>query len=160
MGARGPRPTPTPILKLRGSREADREATEPQPEQKRPRLPKWLDEEAKIVWKQVVPQLERMHVLTRIDGNALARYCQLFSRWKKAEQFIQKYGESYPLKDKDGNVKCFQQWPQVAIAHRLSLALTKIEAEFGMTPSGRSRITVPTKEPENKLLAFLNTKHA
>jgi P27 family predicted phage terminase small subunit len=83
-----------------------------------------------------------MGVLTRIDGQALIRYCALWSRWVKAEQFIAKHGESYPLRDNENRVKCLQQFPQVAIAHRLSIALTKIENEFGMTPSGRSRIEV------------------
>lgn len=41
--------------------------------------------------------LQSMGVLTRIDGAALARYCQYWARWKKAELFIQKHGDSYPL---------------------------------------------------------------
>lgn len=79
-------------------------------------------------------------MLTRIDGNALARYCQYFSRWQKAEQFLKKNGDVYPLKDENGKVKYLQQFPQVAIAHKLGALLTRLEAEFGMTPSARSRI--------------------
>jgi hypothetical protein len=36
-----------------------------------------------------------MGVLSRIDGNALARYCRLWSRWRKAEAFIDKNGKMY-----------------------------------------------------------------
>lgn len=31
---------------------------------------------------------EGMGILTRIDGKALALYCQLWSRWRKLETFI------------------------------------------------------------------------
>src|SRR5690606_38689689 len=98
---------------------------------------------------QVVPLLLEMGVLTKVDGNALGRYCQLWSRWKAAELFIQKHGSVYPIKDERGRTKCVQQFPQVAIAHRLSLALTRLEAEFGLTPAGRSRIQVGSSSQLN-----------
>jgi P27 family predicted phage terminase small subunit len=106
----------------------------------RPTCPSWIDEDAKAAWRQLIPLLEKMRVLTQIDRNALTRYCQLWSRWKKAEQFIQQHGESYPLKDEQGRIKCLQAFPQVATAHKLAAQLTRLEQEFGMTPSARSRI--------------------
>ncbi len=93
-----------------------------------------------------------MRVLARIDGNALARYCQLWARWKKAELFVQKHGDTYPLKDESGRIKCLMPFPQVAIAHKLAAQLTRLEQEFGMTPSARTRISVPVaprvRDPE------------
>ena len=142
MGARGPRPTPTAILNRRGSRCQNASRNEPRPDRSVPRCPSWLDPAAKACWKQIVPQLHQMGVLAKIDGNAITRYCRLWSRWVAAEKFIEKHGESYPLKDSNGKVKCYQQFPQVAIAHRLSIALTKLEGEFGMTPASRTRIEV------------------
>ena len=112
-------------------------------------MPDWLDPDAKEAWGQVVPLLLEMGVLTKVDGNALGRYCQLWSRWKAAELFIQKHGSVYPIKDERGRTKCVQQFPQVAIAHRLSLALTRLEAEFGLTPAGRSRIQVGSSSQLN-----------
>ena len=50
----------------------------------------------------------------------------------------------YPLRSDDGKVKCFMQWPQVAIAHKLAQQLTRLEQEFGMTPSARTRVQVTT----------------
>jgi P27 family predicted phage terminase small subunit len=158
MGRRGPAPTPTEILKLRGSPLAKKRAK--QGESKgpsgRPRCPNWLDAEAKAMWRRLVPQLELMGVLTRIDGNALARYCRLWSRWRKAEEFIDQHGEMYPLKDEKGQTKYFQQWPQVAIANKLAQQLTRLEQEFGMTPSSRTRIQVAprAKEPSNAKSRF------
>ncbi len=102
-----------------------------------------------------MPQLTTMRVLSLLDANSLSRYCQLWSRWRKAEQFLQKFGTTYPLKDGSGAIKCFMPFPQVSEAQKLSLALTRLEQEFGMTPSARSRIQVegrvlPMTEAEAK----------
>ncbi|MBX3322233.1 MAG: phage terminase small subunit P27 family [Phycisphaeraceae bacterium] len=145
MGARGPRPTPTPILKLRGSRLADLNRNEPQPREGLPDAPAWLEDEALDVWHQLVPQLDEMGVLTAIDGMALARYCTLWVQWVRAAMFVNRHGTTYPLKDGNGNIKCFAQFPEVAIVNKLSLALSRLEAEFGLTPSARTRINVPIR---------------
>lgn len=109
------------------------------------------------MWKQIVPLLEAMKVLTRVDRNSLTRYCQTWSRWKKAEMFIQKHGEVYPIKDDSGKTKCLMPFPQVAIANKLSATLRGLEQEFGMTPSARSRISVqvtPRQTDERKARFF------
>ncbi len=144
MGRRGPAPTPTAILKLRGSTLVTkrRDQSEPKAPKGKPRCPDWLDKDAKTMWRHLVPLLDAMGVLTRLDGNALARYCRLWSRWRKAEAFLDEKGEMYPLRDEKGQVKYFQQWPQVAIAHKLALQLTRLEQELGMTPAARTRLQV------------------
>ncbi len=68
--------------------------------------------------------------------------CQLWSRWRRAEQFIQKNGDVFPIKNDDGTIKYLQQFPQVGIANNLASKLNRLEAEFGLTPSSRSRIRV------------------
>ncbi len=152
MGKRGPKPTPTAVLKLRGSTlvTGRREAAEVQGPAGTPDAPEWLDQEARAAWDRVVPLLEGMGVLTRIDGHALARYCRLWSRWRRAEAFIEEKGEMYPLRDDAGKVKYFQQWPQVAVANKLAQQLTRLEGEFGMTPSARSRIQLVPAADERR----------
>lgn len=149
MGKRGPKPTPTAILKLRGSTLVTRarEAGEVQGPAGTPDRPDWLDAEAKAAWDHLVPLLTSMGVLTRIDGNALARYCRLWSRWREVESFIDQHGTMYPIKDEAGNPRCFQQWPQVAVAGRLAQQLAQLEQEFGMTPSSRTRLGHSVVDP-------------
>ena len=91
--------------------------------------------------------LESMRVLTKIDSNALARYCRTWSRWRKCEAFIEKNGVSYPLRDPDGKIRYLQTWPEVSICNKLAQQLTRLEQEFGLTPSARSRIQVSNPEP-------------
>ncbi len=145
MGRRGPPPTPLAVLKMRGSTLVSRrrEATQVQVPPGVPRCPTWLDDQAQVAWRQLVPLLTGMGVLTRLDAQALARYCRLWSRWRKVEAFIEERGEMYPLKDESGHIKCFQQWPQVAIAAKLSQQLTRLEQEFGLTPAARARLQAP-----------------
>ncbi|MEK6676576.1 MAG: phage terminase small subunit P27 family [Planctomycetota bacterium] len=162
MGRRGPKPTPTSLLKLRGSKlvTANREAAEVNGPDGTPDRPKWLDLDAKAKWDQLVPRLQMMRVLTLIDEDALARYCRLWSRWRKAEEFIERKGDMYPLRDDKANLKCFVQWPQVAIAHKLAQQLTRLEQEFGMTPSARTRIHLPVAPRTNadaRKARFFNT---
>ena len=143
MGRRGPPPTPTHLRMLRGNpgkRPVNKR--EPQPGKDLPRCPAWLSDEAKKVWRRMVPALKRMGILTVVDGDALAAYCQTYARWKGAEEFIQQHGEVYPIRDENGRVKYMQQFPQVAIArHNLQL-LKSYQQEFGLTPSARTRIEV------------------
>ena len=116
-----------------------------------PDCPEWLaaDADAKAAWDELAPMLEGMGILSRIDGKALARYCRLWSRWRKMEEFIDQKGVMYPLKDESGKVKYVQQWPQVAIANKLAQQLTRLEEAFGMTPSSRARIQVPPQPQES-----------
>jgi P27 family predicted phage terminase small subunit len=146
MGRRGPKPTPTAVLRLRGSWRGKANKAEPQPEATAPDCPMWLSTAAKDVWGEVVAILAPTRVLTRADGKTLARYCEYFVRWKAACAFLEKNGEVYTLKDDAGNVKCVMPWPQVSQYHKCATMLLKIEEQFGMTPSSRSRIQVPSED--------------
>jgi len=148
MGRRGPTPTPTEILKRRGSREVPKRSREPKPEQGAPSCPAWLDKDAKSVWRQLAKQLSALGVLTKVDGNALARYCRLFVRWKQCDAFVRKYGESYPTGYKDGKPTSFQQFPEVGIINKLGPQLLRLEQEFGLTPAARTRIEVDVEPRE------------
>ena len=127
------------VTKRREQREAKAPAGAPD-------APVWLDADSKAAWDALVPQLDGMGVLTKVDQNALGRYCRFWARWRKAEQFIDQHGDMYPLKDDQGRTKCFQQWPQVAIAAKLAQQLTRLEQEFGLTPAARTRIHVAQQE--------------
>lgn len=144
MGRRGPRPQPTALKMLRGNpSHRPINGEEPKPKSGIPRCPSWLDNYAKACWREIVPQLHDMQVLSLIDRQALANYCQVWSRWRKAEEFLQKHGDALPIKDESGNLKYLAQFPQVAIARNLLTILNRYQAEFGLTPSARTRISVP-----------------
>jgi P27 family predicted phage terminase small subunit len=140
VGKRGPKPTPTAILNARGSWRGKKNKDEPVMDATAPQCPDWLDAQAKAYWAEIAPMLSEGKVLRRIDRAALARYCQLLARWRRCEEFIAKHGDTYPIKDDAGHVKGVKEFPQVRRASDLSAQLCRLEAEFGMTPSSRSRV--------------------
>lgn len=142
MGHRGPAPTPTNIINLRGNpgkRATNKNEPKPKPGAS---CPAWLDEVARKEWRRIAPELKRLKLLTLVDRTALAAYCQSYSRWYEAEQVV--LDEGMTIKTKLGNVI---QHPAVGIANQAMKQMYKFMAEFGMTPAARTRISVD-KNPE------------
>lgn len=159
MGKRGPAPTPTPLLQLRGSWRANKNRNQPEPPQRMPRAPDFIRHRSDeyMAWKYLAERLHRLGLLTEIDRNALARYCVLWARWRKAEEFIEKHGDTHPvrkvIKDEQGNEKVvvlgFKPFPQVRLAGDLADRLLRLEQQFGLTPASRPQIQVPVKQAED-----------
>jgi len=135
---------PTEVLKLRGSWRANSRGKEPKPEKGEPLMPDSLSDDAQLVWKDVVPLLEKMNVLTVVDSHALQILCETYCRWKDAEEKIRTHGTVFPIKNDDGSVKYLQQSPFVGQANQAAKLLQSLLREFGMTPSARASIHVNT----------------
>ena len=117
----GPVKTPTKVLEMRGSWRADKRDGEPKPDATMPECPEWLLPDAVSKWDEITPQLHAMGVLGRCDGGALARYCQMWARWRAVEAG-------------DGSA---------TLSLKLAAALLRLEREFGLTPSARAGLAVP-----------------
>lgn len=154
MGKRGPKRTPTTILDQRNRPTQQDRSSEPKPNAIAPVAPDWMEPEAKVAWEYLAPKMERLGILTEIDGNAFARYCQTWARWRQCEEFLRKAGgTTYTKKrykwDKD---QCrftdelietkIIEFPQVKQSQAYSSLLTKLESEFGLTPSGRASLSI------------------
>ena len=162
MARPGPPPKPTRLKMIAGNpgrRPLNRR--EPTPAVRAPIRPAWLSREASKVWRATVPLLMAMGILARVDRDALTAYSQTFARWKAAEEFLDRHGSVYPLKDDRGNIKCMMPFPQVAIARSLLQALRGYQQEFGLTPSARTRLEVePTRRIEDDpFQQYLNQRH-
>lgn len=153
MSKRGPKPTPTPLKILRGTRKDRIPAAEPTPEPGRIEPPAALEGEAAKEWARIVPILEGMKVLTPADSMALALYCQAFARAVEAEATIRQTGMI--IRTGLGGVKTN---PAYAIAAAARAEMLKILAEFGCTPSSRSRIAAPAERVADELAEFTATR--
>ena len=143
MGRRGPPPKPTHLKVIAGNPgKYPLNTREPRPRSGVPRCPDWLSDEARAEWRWMVRELQAMGLLSMADKHALIAYCQVWSRWKALEEFVAKHGETYPIRDEKGNIRCFMPFPQAALARQLLTILKSYQQEFGMTPSARSRIQV------------------
>ncbi|HJZ53977.1 MAG TPA: P27 family phage terminase small subunit, partial [Gemmataceae bacterium] len=97
MGARGPAPTPTKILKARGSWRGELNPREPRPEPGAPLCPKGFGKAEREVWRRVCRTLADMGLLTKADWAQLERYCRYLVRWRGCEEFIAQHGLTAPV---------------------------------------------------------------
>lgn len=142
--ARGRKPKPT-ILKVIAGNPGKRRLpkNEPKPEPSIPPCPPHLGDEAKFEWHRLSHELYRLGLLSNIDGNALACYCEAFGTWVQANKAIRKMAETdeitagLMIRTKGGNVI---QNPMVGVRNRAMEIMNKLAAEFGMTPSSRARV--------------------
>ena len=151
----GPARTPTAVLQLRGSRVVAGRAGEPQPQKTAPPTPRWMNKSERAVWRKLVPELERTGVIARIDVESMGRFCTLTVWWHEVREFLVKHGRTYPVKAVKVNTATretreyilgFKAFPQVKMALEYAQELRRLEAEFGLTPAARTRLTVEKKQ--------------
>ena len=85
MGKRGPLKKPTKLKLLQGVPGGEHKLNE---NEAAPKLlddtipsPSWLCDRGKAIWKEVAEKLSKNGLLSEIDTNMLARYCDLAVRW-------------------------------------------------------------------------------
>lgn len=140
MGLRGPKPTPTAVLKLRGSWRAGTREHEPAPDKAPVVMPQWLTPEAKREWKAVAPALRKMGVIQRSDTATLARLCEYRAIWRDLRDEVKQRGTIYPMRDpRTGAVSSLRTLPHFDQMLAIEQALRKLEEHFGLTPSSRAR---------------------
>lgn len=137
---------------------------EPTPEGKTTN-PKFLNHWAKNEWKRIVPELDRLGLLTLIDRASLAAYCQSYGRWVQAENKLNKLIAEAEKDNKDPASAFFvgnkygglSKNPLLTIINECLSQMHEYLTEFGMTPVSRSRITTqpdPDKvDPMEELLS-------
>ncbi len=159
MGKKGRKPLPTKIKVLRGNPgRRSLPKREPQPEQGVPKPPDWLDPLAREEWNRIVPALDAIGMLTKVDGFCLEAFCCCCSGWRKAQEKVAVLGEIYAPSKKKGS-RYLQQNPYLSVALKyLSLART-FAAELGLSPASRVGLTSPDKnDPDDPLEQLLSGK--
>jgi P27 family predicted phage terminase small subunit len=156
MGTRGPKPTPTALLKLRGSWRGELNRNEPKPPKKKRILPpKGIRARAKIVWNRIFPIVRNMQVMTVADVDALERYCETLIIWRDLRDFLDTNGTAMAIIENEHyegtgrnrvliprRIVRFTKYPQAKQFLEFSAAITRYEESFGLNPSARSRLTI------------------
>jgi len=148
MDGRKPKPT---YLKLVTGNPGRRplNKNEPKPRRKLMQPPDELSDDAKIEWKRIAPELHRLGLLTVADRAALAAYCEEWAVFMVARRALARMAErdlltgGLMIKSESGYA---MQNPLVGTAHKARRAMIAYAAEFGMTPSARSRIQIGNGE--------------
>jgi P27 family predicted phage terminase small subunit len=159
MGKRGPKPLPTTIHILNGNpgkRPLNDQEPDFDPADLRP--PTGITKMARKKWRQMAPMLLERGLLTQGDRDMLHNYCLAFERWQQAEKVLSEEGTTFESVSEDGFVRISQR-PEVNISKTYQQQMYRIAAEFGMSPSSRSRVkatppkTKKYKDPMDELLS-------
>ena len=161
-GPRGPRPIPTHLKLLRGNPGHQAlNKNEPQPLQFEnvPDPPEFLTGYARDEWWRIIEELQRLKLVTLVDINPLAAYCQAFKRWRTAEEMLATMADRDALmngliiKSKNGTAV---PNPIAVMADKAAAAMVRYASEFGLTPAARSRITAAHAEnPDSKFAGLI-----
>ncbi len=142
----GRRPTPTNIKLVQGNpgkRKIGAAAGEPIPAIRLPRPPDGLSAAAVKEWRRLGKQLAELGLMSPLDRNAFATYCEAWAQWLDATREIQNKGmlirapSGYPMVN-----------PFFTIARQCVKQMDSLLAEFGLTPGARTRLkAAPPKAP-------------
>ncbi len=133
--SKGPAAAPTKLKLLKGVRPARINDKEPKPRSVSGVLPQgWgahMSAGAKRFWKRYAPVLSNLGVLTEADLPAFQVLCSLRARWIRMEGLTWKHEKN----------------PKLHLAYNRSANLIETQMlrymqEFGMTPSGRGKISI------------------
>jgi P27 family predicted phage terminase small subunit len=141
---RGRLPKPTKLKLLTGNpgkRPLNLRA--PPPNAAPPRCPVWLDAEAKRKWKRLAPELARLGLLTLVDGDALAAYCQAWAEFRQATEALKQEGR---LVTKPSGRR--SPHPAVAPQRSARRARKDFAGLFGLDPSSRSKLHAGSPEAD------------
>jgi len=150
---RGRKKKPTELKLLQGN-PGKRAINKKEPKPKgMPKCPPHLDKVAKKEWKRFAPILNKLGLLTEVDGTAFAAYCQQYSTWVTISLEIAKIREkkdALTVTDED-------RLDNLILRQRQTLqSIRAFSVEFGMTPSSRGRIQVGAGEKSDPMDEFLN----
>jgi P27 family predicted phage terminase small subunit len=133
---RGPKPTPRNLRLVKGTDRPDRmNDDEPIVEVAAPEPPDHLNDEEADKFREMAHKLARMRVMSDADVDALAMFVVSWCRMVEADRRVHELG----MVTKSPNGFPMQN-PYLAIANRARKDCQSILAEFGMTPSSRTRV--------------------
>lgn len=112
--------------------------------------PEWMSDIAATMWKMVVPELLREHVIALTDLHNVEAFCTAYSKWRLAEESVQTYGivvesaQGSPMKN-----------PALTAANEAMRQMVTFGSMLGLDPSSRSRLIGGNKEKQTNEFAQL-----
>jgi P27 family predicted phage terminase small subunit len=132
----GRKPKPTALKLIQGTYRSDRaNPLEPRPRPGIPPCPKFLQGEAREAYRKTAKKLARIGLVTELDDMALSMLCQSWAEYLEATDQVRKTGM---LVKSPNGFPVFN--PYLVIANQAVKRVRALLAEFGMSPSSRSRI--------------------
>jgi P27 family predicted phage terminase small subunit len=108
-----------------------------------PACPDYLNAYARAEWARVADTLYSIGTLAEVDQTMLAAYCVAYSRWRHAEEDLERMAQTDDsthaavIRTKQGNLI---QNPMVGVANTARREMQRLAAEFGLSPSARTQV--------------------
>ena len=143
---KGRKPTPSHLKVVRGTDRADRRNdAEPKLDRSRPSAPETMSDRGREAWGYVVGILDRMGIMTEADAMAVELLCEARSDWLSArDEIAASGGETYTTEA--GLIKAH---PAVAMRNDAARRMQSLLAEFGMSPSSRSKVAAKGEDDKD-----------
>lgn len=112
--------------------------------------PEWLSDRAATMWKMLIPELLREHVIALTDLHNVEAFCTAYDKWRMAEEAVQKFGivvessQGSPMKN-----------PALTAANESMRQLVTFGSLLGLDPSSRTRIIGGNKQHSTNEFAKL-----
>lgn len=111
--------------------------------------PSWLDDLARKEFKRIVKELQEIELITNVDVNALAAYCDAYSDYVSCTRIIQEEGLMVEYTNKAAETNKVPH-PLLTKKKQLHEQMKSLATEFGLTPSSRAKIALPKQEEKEK----------
>ncbi|OQW32888.1 MAG: hypothetical protein A4E19_05925 [Nitrospira sp. SG-bin1] len=139
----GRRPKPNNLKILQGTHRPDRSRvrTSDAPfEAGAPSKPSWLDAEAAAQWDELVRELaDESGILSPAHFGIVLVACQYFAQYRRAQQFIEKNGETYETVTESGS-RMIREYPQIRQRAEALAGYRKCLNDLGATPTQGPRV--------------------
>jgi P27 family predicted phage terminase small subunit len=148
----GPPPTPNVIKLLRGNpgKRPIRPKPEPAIPNDMPEPPPFLGAYALDEWWGTGVELHRIGLLTAVDVQPFAAYCQAYHHFRTATEKLKQMADADPvmagLLVKSGKGTAVQN-PLVLTARQAANDMVTYASHFGLTPAARARIACAGFDP-------------
>lgn len=109
--------------------------------------PAWLDDVAKKEFKRLAKELLEIDLVTNIDVDMLAAYCDAYSQYIECTKIIKQEGLMVEYTNKAAETNKVPH-PLLTKKRQLFDQMKAIALEFGFTPSARAKLALPKEEPK------------
>jgi P27 family predicted phage terminase small subunit len=145
----GPSPKPTALRLLHGDRKDRINTREPIARDVMPTAPEKLSDDVREIWDYTLRELAAMKVASSADRDSLVCYCEAVVAHRKASAILAK--SPVLLKGLHGGMV---RNPALQIQRDAATTIRGFAQEFGLTPSGRSRIQTEGKASSEQTNPF------
>jgi len=152
VAGRGRKPKPTAKKKLAGN-PGKRALNEAEPQFSTVTNidpPEWLSDRAAIMWKMLVPELLREHVVALTDLHNVEAFCTAYDNWRAAQEAVVANGivvagaQGGPMKN-----------PALTAANEAMRQMVTFGSMLGLDPASRTRIIGGNKQTSTNEFAKL-----